>query len=299
MENPQAIKKQSATIICRYLRRVISRNCQHDSIQRMLSKRVQTNDSTIMGVPLSDLPVMYHYRIPVGKVCYTHDIRSLMHMLKTGFATAKCPYTNRRFTRYQKYLIMRHYYSASKLSNFIPFCMEHVIRGDYMSCSSQINYLLTGYDQFDIETIGDTHLFNLLTELIKYNTDDRIKTADYVSLAHHHYINGNMRNFRFCVYLVLMDMIEESSDRDLTVLKIKMRIQYIRDMYPESDPIVVMQSPWNNIRNLINQVISARIPASSPPTSPPTSPPSSSGASLDLYDDEPPRQRRRIDDNTP
>lgn len=234
MENPTAIRRQSRTIIKRFLDRVRVRNNAHDLIQKSLHN-TSANDCTIMGVPISELPEIYHYHILSGGVCYTYDIRELFQHLRTGYETAKCPYTNKAFTRYQKYLIVREYYHRKILSGFEALILDSVSHLDYATCSARVNSLLDDYNRFNIENVSNTCLFNVLTEIIKY---DAIRcSARYISQAHHHYINGNMRNYRTCVYMFLISIIEEAADCYVAALQIQQRITYCQWMYPSSDPI--------------------------------------------------------------
>jgi hypothetical protein len=296
MEDSFAIKKRHVSTIIKYLKRICARNKAHDHIQQLLAMRVPNNDCTLMGAPLSDtvaFPEIYHYKISIKGVCYTHDIRELFQILK-NYETAKCPYTNTRFTRYQKYLMIRYFYNKKQHPEFENLIMNHITYRDYTACSAKVNALMDDYNRFDIEKVKDTHLFNLLTELIKFDAKDCARSVQYISQAHHHYINGNMRNYRACVYMFLIHMIESADDRSLVALRIQTRIEYSHYMFI-SDPIEVRRIRLADFLN------SMPAPTPTTPTTPHTPPPiriRSRSSNEGDNEEEPPRQRRRTDSSS-
>lgn len=237
MEDPIALKRRMASIIIKFLERVKVRNQIADLLQSEQQNQCSINEYNLMGVPIMNLDSEYIY----WRSGYAYDIRELYHVLRAGYHVAKCPYTNLPFTRYQKYYIVRRFYRIQADPEFEPLIMDHVSYYDYEQCKERINQLMDPYNRFDISIIDDQHLFNLLTELIKYDVKDSLKSSTYLAQAHYHYINRNMQKFRMCSYLFLLHMIVgyEIADRSTICLRIKARLEYINYMYPIEDPLTI------------------------------------------------------------
>jgi hypothetical protein len=246
MEDIKALKKQSAVIIARYIRCVQARNnawtCKENLLKRQNLDPV--NECTLIGVPLSELEYIYQYPISTSsKTYHIHDIRELMQILKKNYATAKCPYTNQPFTRYQKYHIVRHYYHNRELSlEFKDLVMERLSHRDYVQCVESVNVLMDPYSNFNIDQVKDVHLLNLLTEIVKFEsvTDD----ASYMAQAHYHYIHGNIRTFRGCAMMFITKLFEHHSDQSGLALRLALRVKYCQQIFDfTADPIVIYRLP--------------------------------------------------------
>lgn len=282
MENQTVIRKQSANIIYRYITRVQARNQAFDYIQKdILGHQQVINDCTLIGTIINNLDNIYQYRLPVnGSVvsCYVYDIRELIVLLRTSYQHAKCPYTNQYFTGYQKYHMVRTYYNRKRsLKEFEDLIMEHISHRDYSACSERISGLIDIYNRFDIEQVNDRHLLDILTELIKYETKECSHSVNYISQAHHHYINGNLRNFRACSYMFMIKMIENASDADTVALRIKKRINFCTQ-FATNDPL-----------NYLGIILDLTM------TIPSQSPSPIGRRQRDEGDGEPPSRRRRLD----
>jgi hypothetical protein len=267
MEDITALRKHSATIVCRYLCRVRDRNRATDLIQNYLSFRDSINDTTILGTPLSELPELYKYFRPGSSSlhvrdeqenyfslgnCYTYDIRELIEMLRVKYKGAKCPYTNKPWTQYEKFHIVRAYYNRRSREDFQELIMDKPNYRQLGAVRSRLNFLMDPYDNFNIDMISDTHLFNLLTELMKYDVEDAKRSAHWIAQVHHHYINRNIDNYRICCYMFLIEMIEGANDPQITCLRVKARIEYCTELYPTTDPIEVHRVRFHDIESLLD-----------------------------------------------
>jgi hypothetical protein len=201
--------------------------------------------------------------------------------------------------------MIRNFYKKKQHSAFENLIMNHVSSRDYTACSARVNALMDDYNRFDIERIKDTHLFNVLTELIKYDVKNHKSSVQYISQAHHHYINGNMRNYRACVYMFFICIIEGADDRSLVALRIRTRIEYSQYMFPTSDPIVPVVVRRIEIIDLLtgrSMDVPPGLDAGQPidldaldALDVPITPSRIRHRSSNGSHEEPPRQRRRID----
>jgi len=260
MENMSALRKHSATIIYRYLCRVRARNQASDLIQNYLSFRDSINNTTILGTPLSELPELYKYfkrgssslhvrdehKFSFGN-CYTYDIRELIEMLRTNYKGAKCPYTNKPWTPYEKFHMVRVYYNRRSKEPFQELIMDRVSYCQKNAAQSRLNTLLDPYNSFNIGAIADTHLLNVITEVVKYESKNARIPAHWLAQIHHHYSYGNIDNYRTCCYVFLIEMIENAADPEITGLRVKARVEYCVEVYPTTDPI----ETHRNIQSLL------------------------------------------------
>jgi hypothetical protein len=243
MENIIAQKQQARCIISRFLKRVCIRNRAHEEAQTILSMYPSINESSILGLSLGDLPSMYKFYVFSNcRRSYTYDVRELVHLFRTDYQNAKCPYTRNPFTSYQKYFIMRQYYHYRENPEFDELILDRLSYKQYSECTSKLNSLLDDYNEYDITGVKSIVLLDLLTELLKWCSVPLNITL--LNLSHYHAQNAmkpdislaNTRSFRGCVYLLLIELIEKSDDKYLMAQQIQARISYCSQI--EGDPLL-------------------------------------------------------------
>ena len=244
MENVIAHRQQAKCIIGRFFKRVCSRNEAHESIQTILSMYPSINESSIMGLSLLSLDSMYKFYVFSNcRRSYVYDVRELVHLLKTNYQNVKCPYTRKPFTSYQKYFIVRQYYQCRDNPEFEDLILDKLSYKQYSECRSRLNTLLDEYNQYDIEGVRSVVLLDLVTELLKWSSIPLNITL--LNLSHYHAQNLSIKrdsslhhtqNFRSCVYLLLIELIEKSDDKYLMAQQIQARISYCSQI--EGDPLL-------------------------------------------------------------
>jgi hypothetical protein len=231
MDNPKLLKRQSATVIHRYIQRVILCNRSHVIINSMMHIDFRCiNDFTTLGTSVSDLDHMYRFMLPASSPCtkayYMYDIRELYQILRTSYNTAYCPYTRKPFTPYQKYRILRYYHYAKRTcAKFEDLVFGSIGVNDYTSASQLVNSLMDEYNNFDIEEVTPSALLCTLQQLVRW-VPTFITSLDTLNMAHYHHMQGNMRNFRNCVYVLLIEGIQNSSEKFITQYDLKSRFAY-------------------------------------------------------------------------
>ena len=208
--NLNNLHQKLGNVIQRFIKRVIERNKSHQVIQFKLSETLVSNESSIMGNHLKDLPIEYIYFKKVNHHTYFYDVRELNHMFNTSNL---CPYTRVPFSKYEKYFILRKYFLCRSTENFEDIYMKKLSYKDSNACLSKINSLLDEYNSFDISTIESNQLLSLIPSILQWQC--RIDLS-LINQAIYHYHNLNDVNFRSCMYLILSKIIENSSDRYLT-----------------------------------------------------------------------------------
>ena len=231
MENVIAHRLQAKCIISRFLKNVSVRNKANDKIQVTLSMYPSINESSILGLAIGDLDSMYRfYMFSNSRKVYVYDVRELVHLFRTNYQDVKCPYTRKPFTSYQKYFILRQYYCCRESPKFEDLILDKLTYKQYSECTSKLNSLLDEYNQYDISSVKNIALLDLITELLKWCSIPLNITllnlshyyAQHISLKR----NLNTQNFRGCVYLLLIELIESCDDRYLMAQQIRERIGY-------------------------------------------------------------------------
>jgi len=148
--------------------------------------------------------------------------------------------------------MVRTYYTRRSKEDFQDLVMDKATYRELNTMRVTLNFLLDPYNNFNIGAVADTHLFNLITELMKYQVEDVERSALWVSQIHHHYINRNIDNYRLCCYMFLTHMIEGANDRQVLGLRIKARLEYCIEIYPVTDPLKERQVQFNDIQSLLN-----------------------------------------------
>lgn len=241
MENVIAHRLQAKCIVSRFLKNVLFRNKANDKIQVILSMYPSINESSILGLAIGDLDSMYRfYMFSNTRKVYVYDVRELAHIFRTNYQNAKCPYTRKPFTCYQKYLVLRQYYRCRENPKFSDLILGKLTYKQYSECTSRLNSLLDEYNLYDISGIKNVVLLDLLTELLKWCSIPLNITL--LNLAHYHAQNISLKrdigteSFRGCVYLLLIELIESSDDKYLMAQQIRERISYCGQVV--RDPLV-------------------------------------------------------------
>lgn len=232
MENVIAHRHQATCIISRFLKNVDARNKANDKIQVILSMYPSINESSILGLVITDLDSMYKFYTFSynSRKVYVYDVRELVHIFRTNYQDAKCPYTRKPFTRYQKYFVLRRYYCSRESPKFEDLILDKLTYRQYSECTAKLNSLLDEYNQYDISSVKNIALLDLITELLKWCSVPLNITL--LNLSHYHAQNIslkrnlNIQNFRGCVYLLLIELIESSDDKYLMAQQIRERIGY-------------------------------------------------------------------------
>ena len=240
MENVIAHRLQAKCIVSRFLKNVAARNKANDKIQVILSMYPSINESSILGLAIGDLDSIYRfYTFSNSRKVYVYDVRELAHIFRTNYQNAKCPYTRKPFTCYQKYLVLRQYYRCRENPKFSELILDKLTYRQYSECTSRLNSLLDEYNEYDISGVKNVVLLDLLTELLKWCSVPLNITL--LNLSHYHAqnislrSNSNIQNFRGCVYLLLIELIESSDDKYLMAQQIRERIGYCGQVV--SDPL--------------------------------------------------------------
>lgn len=233
MEDPKALKRRMATIIRRNIMRIIERSRVHDIIQAQARTKAHTcNTTTLIGTPINELPILYQYYA----YRYMYDIRELVHMLRSNYSDACCPYTKRKFNRFRKHHILRTYYRKVKSSNqFQDLILDTVDTPSYSVVEAELDRLMDEYGHFHSKDILSIHLFSLIGEYAKYERTVLCPELELSQQVFYHYINGNDRNFRLCSYKILTKIIKDADDSALTSLQLQARLRECEWTVPTDD----------------------------------------------------------------
>jgi len=237
-----------ANTVKRHFLRVIARNAAQERIQDTAASMLtaglwsSANEQSLIGTATEDIPPRYRYfKVLAGsRTVYVYDIRELVHFMCAGTGAGadafSCPYTNVPFSRYQRYFIIRKFYTERQKSGYEELVLTSPTHQQYEQCRQELNDLFSPYNSYDIETVGTRVLYDLIMELVKWT--DQIRSTNLVSLAIYHWINGrgNKRTFRACCYLLLINLINSATDKTFTALRLATRIDCISNTYPSTDP---------------------------------------------------------------
>ena len=234
MENPAALRKQMATIIHRFIKRVQVRNAFWDSL---VPGEHAVNDCTLLGSTTYTIEPRYHHYIYQNGQWYFFDIRELINQLRTDYNSCN-PFTRQPFTRYQKYLAVRKYYKECKLPGFVDLILSSPTYTEYNMCEINLTQALSQEGvELPVDKIHGLHLYDAVHLLVQWNvTMIPSHCQQYMPLMYYHYINGNSPAFRALCYLFLYSIIEEAPDKAGAALIIRSKLMYARRARPLHDP---------------------------------------------------------------
>lgn len=218
MDNPVLYRRNCACIIKRYIQRVQARNKATEHLQNIIHAHDNPiNEHTmILGTPTGarkarKIHTRWFYSSGSNGQYYAYDIRELYHHLRQGYGEARCPYTRRPFTKYEKYFIVRQYHRM-RAEGIPDLDLEVPHKDTVQSLQRELCALLSPYNAVTVDDITQQTWYILLHDLAM---EDRYRMGMYILLynqAQYHYLQGNQQAFLCATYRLLIRWIKEHHD---------------------------------------------------------------------------------------
>ena len=234
MENPVKHRAQCLCIIMRCFRTVIQRNEFWDKQEVPM---LTLNDTTLCYEYTRDtLDRRYHYYLVDAGFWYFFDIRELIKILRQDYGEARQPYTNRRLTSYEKYRMVRHYYTLRKDPRFVEIPIERPSARDVQRCLREVGAVVARLgvsSEFEtvLSNLRPVQLYELMHRLIvECRAWMAMGAWQYVPALTYFFVSELADNFRATCYQFLTYLIESPTDEKDRV-SLAHSITYITSTY--------------------------------------------------------------------